>query len=62
MDAPRWTTLDPNSKLVFWESREEVAEVLGRVAGEQEQVSCFDLIVLILNFGLTFVDVAVGVH
>lgn len=39
IDAPRWTTLDPNSKLVFWESREEVAEVLGRVAGEQEQVS-----------------------
>lgn len=40
MDAPRWTTLasNSNSKIVFWESREKVAEVLGFVAGEQEQV------------------------
>ncbi|KAI0772272.1 hypothetical protein BC629DRAFT_749821 [Irpex lacteus] len=45
MDAPRWTHLHPkskstsnsNSKLVFWESREKVAEVLGFVAGEREQ-------------------------
>lgn len=52
MDAPRWTTLAPNSnpnsnsKLVFWESREKVGEVLEFVAGEREQVRLCNMIAM----------------